>query len=560
MQRFSPATNLLCVLLVTLLCSPLCAQDTLPNPSTGNTSFDECVAKATDFLRAELLRKPPRGGSRSLAAYALVKAGLSKKDPIVQTAVNAVRGRINVGTYTPTREAEANYEAPVDAMLLAAVDAVAYRNELQAIAAYLIGNQATDGSWDYPGNRTVGDTSQCQYAILGLWACHRSGIQIAPTVWDRCAAWHVRNQSTDGGWAYHPGKATGPGLGQSTHNMTFSGMATMAICQRVLYPQRKKKRRKLFGRFNEVSIDEPGQEAVAKYKPNAEQQLIRDRIAAGKRWLAARWLSANPHRGHKQYFYYAMERAMALNGLQRVEEINWYRTSGEVLQTTQQENGSWTGSTGVVPNTSFGILFFLRATTRDIEPLFGAGIAVGNKDGFVIGKRDKGKREPKKAPLAEVLTMIDEVDLSNVQDVPEEDLNALADYALKAPASELSRQIPLLKKLVQHPSARVRERVVIALGRTGRMRCASALIDALADNDVNVLFEANHSLCLICRKPGGIGVEWNLLERIMELPMDEIAAFVVPWRRQAQKRWREWYVSVRPYDDRGDLWELQSGL
>lgn len=546
--------NLVTSVLVVSCGLPLLAQDALPNPSTGYAGFDDSVRAATDFLQQNLRRKPPTGGARSLAAYALVKAGIEKGNPVVLAAVNAVRSRIAGRRYTPTRSAEGNYQAPVDAMLLAAVDAAKFRNELQAIANYLLNNQGEDGSWDYPGTRTGGDTSQCQYAVLGLWACHRAGIAIPPVVWDRCADWHVRNQSADGGWAYHPGRTNGSGEGRSTHNMTFSGLATMAICRRLLYPNQKRKKRKtLFGVLKEIPIEAPLGKAAPKYEPNVGADVLQVRIDAAKRWLTSRWRNANPFRGHQRYFYYAMERAMALNAIRVIENIDWYPICGQVLRSTQQEDGSWAGSGGVLTDTSFAVLFFLRATERDIEKLYDGGHGEV-KRGFPVGKDRQAKVE--KRSLTKLLWEIDDWDTGGVKGVPEEDLKALAEYALKAQPSELAKRIPLLKKLARNPSAEVRERVVVALGRTGQMRCAPTLIDALADNDVNVLFEANHSLCLICRKPGGIGVERDLLTHVMELPMNQIDAYVVSWKRRAAKRWRDWYVRVRPYDERGDLWEL----
>jgi DNA-binding response OmpR family regulator len=55
-----------------------------------------------------------------------------------------------------------------------------YVAELTAIAAYIEGMQLPNGGWDYPaGTRggTTGDTSVVQYALLGLWAATRSGVQ-----------------------------------------------------------------------------------------------------------------------------------------------------------------------------------------------------------------------------------------------------------------------------------------------------------------------------------------------------------------------------------------------
>ena len=199
----------------------------IPDPTTGNSKFDAAVVAGVQFLKTDIL-KSKDGGPLSLEAYAIMKAGVSHSDPAVHKAVEEVRKKVQGSIYTPESQQEHVYEAGVDAMLLSDHDPDANRKELQAIAGYLMAQQGADGSWDYP-QRRVGDTSMNQYGVLGLWACMRAGVKVPPTVWDRCLRWHIKGQSNDGGWAYHPGRQEGPGQGSSTHNMTFGATGTMDL-------------------------------------------------------------------------------------------------------------------------------------------------------------------------------------------------------------------------------------------------------------------------------------------------------------------------------------------
>ena len=114
----------------------------------------------------------------------------------------------------------------------------------------------------------------------------------------------------------------------------------------------------------------------------------------------------------------------------------------------------------------------------------------------------------------------------------------------------------MLKKLRDYPRGDVRSVVMFGLGRSGDMRVAPMLIDALNDNDVGVLSEAHTALCYISRKPQGFGLKDDLAGEVEGLEQAEIDKIVNTWRKQAQNRWRAWYKRIRPYDERGDLWEM----
>jgi hypothetical protein len=566
-----------CVLAVAVACfaTPAFGQK-IPKDPTGTPRFDAAIAKGVQYIRAGL---PNRGfdyklPKAALAGYACIKAGVSKKDPEFIKIAEEIKKHVDAnGNFHPSNGGklplEYVYDSGVFAMFLAAQDPEGNLPTLRGIAKFLADEQGADGSWDYP-QRTTGDTSQNQYGVLGLWACMRSGVRVSPQVWDKCLQWHVSKKNGDGGWAYHPGSSAGPGEGRSTHNMTFGATGTMAICRLILFPEyapggkkRKKKKKKLFGVLEETEMVSAAQNAklnpYANYKPAVQISRVDAAISGGVNWLNTRFELQNPFTGNEMYYYYAMERAMAMNDVKQLAQQDWYQACGFKLLEEQKDNGSWYPRPNDAVGTCFGVLFLLRSTAKIVEGAYGTGIQVG-KRGFDLDADPLADSKKKKlGPLDEMLARLDQMNLENVKGVPEEDLTALVEKILQTPRKELAKQIPLLKKLKDYPRGDVRSIVMFGLGRSGDMRVAPILIDALNDNDVGVLSEAHTALCYISRKPRGFGIVSDLASEVEGLPQDEIDKTVNKWRKMAQSRWRAWYKRIRPYDERGDLWEMSGG-
>lgn len=566
-MRFSRSIAVACGLLVTT--GSAFAQ--VPEPSTGNPRFDAVVAKGVDYLKAQLTRRTEglHGGIAYLSGYACLKAGVKPNDPAVQAAVHAAKSSAAGGVWTPGNKQEHIYEAGVAAMLLADANPEANLAELQALANYLMEQQGTDGSWDYP-QRKVGDTSMNQYGILGLWSCMRAGIKVPPGVWDKCARWHVQKRSGDGGWAYHPGRQEGPGGGRSTHNMTLGAVGTLAICRVILYPEyapggkkNRPKKKLLFGVLEEVdtSKNQKGEKTVknpyADYRPQTSAGDMNNGLSAGLSWINGRWRTDSPATGHEFYYYYAMERAFAMNDIKKMSGQDWFTACGNVLASSQKADGSWTHGHSPAIATSFSVLFFMRATKKILGAAYGTGLQLGDRGFDLDGDPlSKDKKKKKLGPLDEMLARLEKMNVQGIQDVPEEDLSDLVQKILESDRKELVGQLDLLKKMADNPRGDVRAIVMFALGRSGDMRVAPILIDALNDPDVGVLAEARTALCYISRKPRGFGLEPDLAGEVEGLPKKEVDRIVKEWRQKAQVKWRRWYTRIRPYDERGDLWEI----
>ena len=158
-----------------------------------------------------------------------MKAGVPANSPEISTAIDEVRKRVDpVKGYQD--DGEHYYAAGVGAVLLSDADAEGNRPYLIAIAKFIQDGQRQNGCWDYPSRvEPNGDTSVTHYALLGLWACARAGVEIRQDVWAKAAQWHVASQNPDGGYAYRPGLVSGEGGANSTLNNTINGIGSMAI-------------------------------------------------------------------------------------------------------------------------------------------------------------------------------------------------------------------------------------------------------------------------------------------------------------------------------------------
>ncbi len=530
------------------------------------------VAKAATFLRGHLQQTPIDNGQSCLAAYALIKAGDAPTSPAVQRMVSAVAKRAKSGNYRPG--SDGIYGAGVELMLLEAVDGQKYRTEMEAIVAYLIKHQHSSGAWDYVEGFKGGDTSQCQYAMLGFWAAERVGIKVDPKVWDRGAAWLLRTQNNQaGGFAYHP-ISQAPADLEVTHTMTAAGVGALMMARIHLYPNADdpnkqataKTPKTKFGVLETVDLGTPENPDGTKvqgpndYKPIVSSANLLGGARKGTAWLARNY-TANAGRWNL-YYLYTLERMAALLDLKLLGGHDWYREGATDLLRSQAQNGSWKTFSGEVPCTAFGILFLTRATAKILDkdiPLdpIGTGLLIGGrglpdnlnttilKDGKVETTKDLG-------PIDQLLAELEKVDSVNVEAAQK----AIVEKVQLGDREELIQQKERLVKLAKHPNVEIRRTAIWALGRTEDLQKAKLLLEALDDNDIDVMVEARNALCIMSRKPLGFQLPESPLtglpENATQAQKDEA---VKKWRENLKAKWGAWYYKFRPYKERNDLSE-----
>ncbi len=514
------------------------------------------IDNANQLLLSRIIGEPD--GHAAISTVALLKSGIKPDNPQIKSTCERLCSRIVQSKFTP--QGHHVYEAGVSLLALANADSKKYRPQIEVLAKYLIANQGTNGQWHYPQSMD-GDTSISQYALLGLWEATRCGVVVPTEVWDKAAAWHLRTQLRDGGFGYHPDA----GATNSLHSMTAAGIGSLRIIRRHLFPYarervvvespagKKNRSGKRFGFLEPVYRDDEAitttEEARAaarnaSYIPTVKLVQIDEAVDKAIHWMTTNFTVTKPT-GHAIYFLYSLERAAALAEIRNFGDHDWYEEGAAHLVATQAASHSWNDSSGEIPATAFGVLFLTRATSKMIRKgvprvEVGAGVLVGGRglpDQLDSAKLDDGKikKVQKKAPLEELLAQLE----NPLIPVLETTQTEIVEQVVIGKRDELIGQVDRLKKLARHKDADVRRTALWALGRSDDLRVAPILIQGLKDSDVDVYVEARNALRCLSRQVEEFGAK--------EEPLDAAT------RERELSKWKDWYKSIRAYDERDDL-------
>lgn len=549
---------------------------------TRDPAVRKAVARGVAFLRTHA--EQGTGGRPSLAAYAMRKAYVRRDDPTITAIIESVKEKVNNGRYRPSVRDEHIYESAVDLMLLVESFPQRDRPEIMAIVDYIRSKQSTNGAWDYlPPRKSNGDTSITQYALLGLWAAKRAGIDVPNSAWNRAANWYAATQYEDGGFSYHPG---GTNDSEPRLGISAAALGGLGITRLFLFPDVP-----ISNTDHPVS---PKQKSVLALLDSVDAEStvgvsqIDRTIGRGLEWVIRRyrientdpaamsqltpeeskWTESYGTTRFIYYYLYSIERLAALLDVKKIGEHDWYREGTQFCLRTQNEDGSWKGwsdsSGGMSPGTSFAILFLLRATEKTLKKQSGSvggGLLAGGR-----GLPDNLSRVQVRGGNVEVRKMVGAIDdlLAELENPRSLDVEA-AQQALIAKVQlgdreSLIGQKERLLELVKSRRPEVRRTALWALGRCATFHDAPVLIRALEDPNASVAVEARNALCWLSREPNGFGLPDRPFHALVVDASDSQrkAAFEA-WQAKAVKRWRRWYVSVRPYDTRNVFTEGEAG-
>jgi hypothetical protein len=323
-----------------VLALALALQD--PEPALAGR-VNRAIARGVSRLRAQQLETghwpgaegEHPGGMTALAAFTLLKSGVRRGDPALERAARAIAATEFASTYSHS----------VRLLYLDALaDPARARQQAAASLDFLVANQGV-GAWAYPWG--AADASNTQFALLGLRAAHRLGLEVpertielaADAIWRWCAR--------DGGFSYAPDQ-------QATGGITAATLAGLAV------------------------LDE-----LARGSPAAQRALAKH---AKEREAAARWLSEHfdPARnaygprawtpGFHYAYLWAVERYGGLSRLDAIGGRDWYALGAEWLVADQHHDGAWGRG---IEDTCFALLFLRRATLTsgdDAPPPDDAGV------------------------------------------------------------------------------------------------------------------------------------------------------------------------------------------
>jgi hypothetical protein len=499
-------------------------------------ALDPAVARGVQYLKSRAVDL--QAGEMGLAVLGLLKADVPATDPTVTACLDKLRLRFSSEGYNPERSGGPDvYEAAVVAMALANLDAEARRGEIAALARYLTGKQKANGSWDYD-NRTFGDTSISQYAVLGLWEAANAGADVSPGVFDRAAGWFASTQAADGGWYYH-----GDEPQVETLTMTAAGTGSLLICARQLAQYREQVRGDAPSKLLIPLAPAAGGGPRPGYEVANGPARIEPAVKRGLAWLGANFTTASGAVIGPSMYYalYGIERIGALADRETLGRIDWFEQGRRFILSSQGPDGSWNSTHGPEPNTVWAILFMTRSTAKTLQRIevkrLGAGTLLGGRGlpkdlssltvagGRVVSRPMNGAVEGMLAVLEDPRAPSADAALAGL----------VARYQAGGP-TVLKPFKDRFRALLADRDPGLRQVAAWSLARTGDLDVVPDLIGALLDDEPAVVDTARQGLQLLSRKIEGLGP-----------PPGASAAE----RAEAARRWREWYLRTRPLNLQG---------
>lgn len=505
----------------------------IPKPADAVTPNDpevqKVVKRALSFLATA---KDDRIGGDCLIGLCFWKANEPVEHPKIQHALTRCK---NVN-FTMCD----NYSLGIALMFLCEIDPKVHHDLIAKFTEELFRRQKKFGPWSYETFQT-GDTSQTQYAVLGMWMVKNfcENIDIPIDRIEGCGGWLMRTQDPSGGWGYQgvdPGSLVRVTQSPVTGTLSASGGGSMymiadllQVTQRVDVPHAQRSAAL-------VEVADPAKKAArGPLTRTLDPADIKNTLSGVDRFLGTGF-KEQPQ--WNAYYMYALERYHSFREKAGGARDNkWYDDGFAYLSRTQMGEGCWAvapGSDSEVTATCFSTLFLLRSAQKVIAKKMAEGVAVGGielpKDVTNIQATNDGKViDPGLALNTEqILALIESGKSDEIQRVADEK----EVLALSKNKTERISQLEALRKQVGAGDFNVRKIVVTALGTDRDLKNVPQLLYAMTDPDPRIGIIADRGLRFISRKVAGVGLpDANPTK-------DQISA--------ARIAWRNWYLSIRP--------------
>ncbi len=473
-------------------------------------------------------RQPSSPGRLYLAALAIAKSGQANH-PKVQQALQSIATMY--GGQTPPRlEYESVYRTSVAIMLLVTLDPQRFRNEIAVLSEHLMSMQRRMGAFSNPPTTVnYGDTSMTQYAVLAFWEAEKAGVRIPPERWQAVAAWLLRTQKPNGGFAYNPETGDSP----VTPSMTAGGLGSCyIIAARTGLTKPVERPRDP----NMPSVLKPVEEkqAASANRLAIDVAALQAALQRGDAWFAQN--GTVQVRSYQYYYLYSYERYRSFR--EYVEGYSppapqWYDQAARFILEAEDPKDGWKNDV----DNAFAVLFLLRSTRQSLlaggaMDLEGKGTLIGGR-GLPLGVPELEMRsgkivvKPLSGPAEEMLDV-----LGNPNDARfAQAVEGVQRYAETADEKQLSPLVARLRQLAQNDDPAARAAAITALGRARNLDDVPLLIHALQDPDDRVSLAARDALRYVSRKLQGFGLRYPA---------------TVADKQAAAKKWGQWYLAIRP--------------
>ncbi|MEZ6188323.1 MAG: hypothetical protein R3F62_25395 [Planctomycetota bacterium] len=353
-----------------------------PDPLQGQV--ERAIQQGTAVLLAAEV--PTRAGAAALEAFALLRSGTHPQHPAV-TQRFALFEAQDVGKTYDLALGIMAYEAASLERLAPAGGSGSRpryarkqlggqaRRGIQALAQRLLAGQGEHG-WGYdcphPGSRSRApsyqrcDNSNTQFAVLGLHAAQRCGVEVPRQAWERVLRHFVED-------AVPPSAGEPLALSWTDERPPFLAPPEDAEATRSRRgPGSETSERRGWGyggrQGERLSMTCAGLSSLAIAAHALEERgALGERDAEEARRLVLAGLRQVPRRlsedgllsqGWGYYTVYSLEKAMDVCGVQALNAVDWWRVAASGLVARQKPAGGW----GQGTDTAFALLVLNRAT------------------------------------------------------------------------------------------------------------------------------------------------------------------------------------------------------
>lgn len=321
----------LCFVLITISAMGSRARAATP------AEVDAAIEKAQKFLYSQQTKdgnwepKPKGGDNRdwggytAIAIYALLASGESYQDPRIEKGIAFLEKEDLYGTYAVGLRCQIWNLVHMNA----AVHAAIARDGAMLLKSVGVAPDPDTGLYDYSVSaQRIGPrhNSPSQYGVLGMWALEQAGFEVPQKYWELVDAGWRRNQANDGGWSYLPHPSADSPVKAS---MTAAGVASLFITNDYLHSN----------------------DGI-----NCKGNITNDNIENGLSWMGKHFGEV----GGELYSLYGVERIGVASGYKYFGKNDWYAIGSETIVRGQGADGSWASGWGIIPGTSFAVLFLSR--------------------------------------------------------------------------------------------------------------------------------------------------------------------------------------------------------
>lgn len=491
------------------------------------------VGQAIKFLETS---HDPRIGGRALVGLAMVKAGQRDHPRVREFAkeVQALSGR-PAGNDV--------YTASIALVFLVELNPKTYRSEIEALLKYLLTIQKPQGGWGYL-DRTTGDTSMTQNAVLAMWVAHQAKFSTPVESVERVMNWLLRTQDPSGAFGYQgndPGSFNLVAQDSPRLSLAAAGLGSLYLCaDRLALRIGAPRDEELPAALKPVTADKS-----PPVTARIDRKILEAALVRGNRWMRENY-RINPEE-YGSYYLYALERYQSVLSVmapdQAADAPDWYADGVKFLTKVQSPSGAFllpSSELGAVTDTAFSILFLMRSFQQNLKRpslLLGAGVLVGgrglpaNADEIEM-RMGRVTAKPLAGPAESLIGMLEDPLRNNYLGAVEGLREASFEELFRdADQQNRSAAVRRLEALAGSDRPEAKAVALRLLSRSRDLDQVPLLIEALADPNPEVWHEARAGLCFMSRKFAGV---------VKQLDADdhpgatEIAG------------WKAWYLSLRP--------------